>query len=97
MLKKFRSERNYTQQQMADIIGVSQSAYSKWERGIVKPTQSSKQALDAAIRRIKAYETGCLVYTTPYQEPQVPSFTWKRKLLKLTVAALIVAILAVLW
>jgi len=36
-IKKLRDERNITQQQLADAIGVSFQAVSKWECGITLP------------------------------------------------------------
>ena len=36
-LSKLRKENNYTQQQLADILGVSRQSISKWESGITYP------------------------------------------------------------
>lgn len=36
-LSKLRKENNYTQEQLADILGVSRQAISKWESSITYP------------------------------------------------------------
>ena len=36
-LAKLRKENNYTQEQLADILGVSRQAISKWEGDITYP------------------------------------------------------------
>ena len=36
-LSKLRKENNYTQEQLADILGVSRQAISKWESDISYP------------------------------------------------------------
>lgn len=36
-LSKLRKENNYTQEQLADVLGVSRQAISKWESGITYP------------------------------------------------------------
>lgn len=37
-IKELREERNFTQQQIAQAIGGTQSNIAKWEKGIVQPT-----------------------------------------------------------
>lgn len=34
MIKKLRIENNYTQEQIANLLGVSTPAVNKWEKGI---------------------------------------------------------------
>jgi DNA-binding XRE family transcriptional regulator len=41
-MKKFRLKHNYTQAQLAKMIGVSRSTYSCWEVGLRKPTLGNK-------------------------------------------------------
>ena len=36
-LSKLRKEKNYTQEQLADIFGVSRQTVSKWESNIAYP------------------------------------------------------------
>ena len=36
-LKELRKEKGYTQEQMANILEIGQSAYAKWENGKCKP------------------------------------------------------------
>ena len=37
-LKELRKEKGFTQQEVADICGVKQTVYAKWEIGVNKPT-----------------------------------------------------------
>lgn len=41
-MKKFRLKHNYTQAQLAKMIGVSRFTYSCWEAGVIKPTFRNK-------------------------------------------------------
>ena len=36
-IKKYRLEKEYTQEQLASVLGVSAQAISKWENGKAKP------------------------------------------------------------
>ena len=45
-LKKARSERNISQQALADAIFVSRSAVAKWESGKGLPCDESMEALE---------------------------------------------------
>ena len=33
-LKKFRMEKNYTQEDIAEFLGITPQSVSKWERGV---------------------------------------------------------------
>lgn len=34
VIRKYRKERNFTQEEMAERLGVTASAVNKWERGV---------------------------------------------------------------
>ena len=40
-ISKLRKENNYTQEQLADILGVSRQAISKWESDLTYPEISA--------------------------------------------------------
>lgn len=40
-LKDLRTERHLSQQQLADLLNISQSAIAKWELGKTEPTASA--------------------------------------------------------
>ena len=41
ILKDMRTERHLSQQQLADLLNISQSAIAKWELGKTEPTASA--------------------------------------------------------
>lgn len=41
ILKDLRTERHMSQQQLADLLNISQSAIAKWELGKTEPTASA--------------------------------------------------------
>lgn len=41
ILKDLRTERHLSQQQLADLLNISQSAIAKWELGKTEPTSSA--------------------------------------------------------
>ncbi len=41
ILKDLRTERHLSQQQLADLLNISQSAIAKWELGKTEPTASA--------------------------------------------------------
>ena len=41
LLYKLRIESGYTQKDIADMLGVTDKAVSKWENGIAKPTTNN--------------------------------------------------------
>lgn len=45
VLRKYRTERNMTQEFVAESIGVSRQAVSKWEKGVSDPSTSNLLAL----------------------------------------------------
>ncbi|MBD5153481.1 MAG: helix-turn-helix transcriptional regulator [Oscillibacter sp.] len=45
VLRKYRTERNMTQEFVAESLGVSRQAVSKWEKGISDPSTSNLLAL----------------------------------------------------
>ena len=46
-LRKLRTERGLSQQELADGIFVSRSAVAKWENGLGLPSEASREALAA--------------------------------------------------
>lgn len=48
-LKEIRERKNITQQQLADLIGVGQTAVARWETGVRKPTWESVLAICDAL------------------------------------------------
>ena len=52
-LSKLRKESNYTQEQLADILGVSRQAISKWESNITYPET------EKLIKPASAYPNSC--------------------------------------
>lgn len=36
-IQKYRKQKNMTQQQLADAVGVTQGAVNQWEKGATKP------------------------------------------------------------
>lgn len=45
VLRKYRTERNMTQEFVAESLGVSRQAVSKWEKGVSDPSTSNLLAL----------------------------------------------------
>jgi transcriptional regulator with XRE-family HTH domain len=99
MLKQFRLSRKMSQQHFANYLGIPRSTYQSYESGRRNPTPETKQYIEAAMRRFKAYEMGCLYHEalTRFETKPKPSFLSKRKLLKLSVFILLILILTVLW
>lgn len=99
MLKQFRLSRKMSQQHFANYLGIPRSTYQSYESGRRNPTPETKQYIESAMRRIKAYEMGQLYHEalTRIETKPKSSFLSKRKLLKLSAIALIVIILTVLW
>jgi DNA-binding XRE family transcriptional regulator len=52
-LKKYRECMGLTQPDMAEILGVSDSTYSKWERGKVEPRGLNKLNIQKFLREKK--------------------------------------------
>ncbi len=48
-IRVFREQANLTQQQVADLAGISQSVLSRWETGQVEPGRSSQERLAAVL------------------------------------------------
>lgn len=48
-IRVFREQANLTQQQVADLAGISQSVLSRWETGQVEPGRSSLERLAAVL------------------------------------------------
>lgn len=55
VLRKYRTERNMTQEFVAESLGVSRQAVSKWEKGVSDPSTSNLLAL-AKLYRISVEE-----------------------------------------
>lgn len=49
-LKEARLKRNYTQQKLADAIGVTRQAVSEWERGLSIPDVNTGKRIAAELR-----------------------------------------------
>lgn len=48
-IKRLRKRLNITQAELAEKIGISQSAVCQWETGITKPTKENMMAIAAAL------------------------------------------------
>ena len=97
MLKDFRKKHNLTQAKFAEKVGVARTTYQAWELGKNKPSEENEEKLKSAIHMVEAYNMACLYYKALSRQNSKPRFTWKRKLLKLIVALLIIIILTVLY
>lgn len=97
MLKDFRKKHNLTQAKFAEKVGVARTTYQAWELGKTKPSEENEEKLKSAIHMVEAYDMACLYYKALSRQNSKPRFTWKRKLLKLIVALLIIIILTVLY
>ena len=97
MLKDFRKKHNLTQEKFAEKVGVARTTYQAWELGKTKPNEENEEKLKSAINMVEAYNMACLYYKALSRQNSKPRFTWKRKLLKLIVALLIIIILTVLY
>lgn len=97
MLKDFRKKHNLTQEKFAEKVGVARTTYQAWELGKTKPNEENEEKLKSAIHMVEAYDMACLYYKALSRQNSKPRFTWKRKLLKLIVALLIIIILTVLY
>jgi len=42
-LRRLRESRNLSQQEVADAIGISRTAYNKYERGVAQPTRNIRK------------------------------------------------------
>ena len=96
-IKEFREKHNLTQKALAEIIGVCQGTISGWELGKVKPTVRLQLEAESAMKRIEAYQLATMYYDALSRVETKPRFTWKRKLVKLAIAALITTIIVVLY
>ena len=45
-LRMLRKEKHLSQQQVADIIGITRTAYNKYESGVIEPTRRIRQLCD---------------------------------------------------
>lgn len=56
-LKQRRKELGFQQQELAERIGVSKQAYSKWEKGLSQPTKSNLAKLEKLLEVPEGYLT----------------------------------------
>lgn len=42
-LRKLRTEKNMSQEEVAKILGISRTAYNKYESGVIKPVRKLKE------------------------------------------------------
>lgn len=67
-LKFFRKKKGYTQEQIAEKIGISRQAVAKWERGEALPDIENIMALaeiyevtvDSLVRNVASYDTAAI-------------------------------------
>lgn len=50
LFKKYRKEEGYTQQELADILGIRQSNISDWENDVARPSYENLIALAKTYR-----------------------------------------------
>lgn len=50
LIRSGRQKRGMTMQALADAVGVSQNAVSKWEAGLAKPTYAHARRLEQVLR-----------------------------------------------
>ena len=96
-IKEFREKHKLTQKALGEIIGVCQGTISGWELGKVTPTARNESEAKSAMKRIEAYQLATMYYDALSRVETKPRFTWKRKLVKLAIAALITTIIVVLY
>lgn len=60
LIKKLRGRHSITQQQLAQLVGVSAAAVQSWEQGIARPTGNNREAL-VALRKMAAAEVAKLM------------------------------------
>jgi putative transcriptional regulator len=54
LVKSVREERNWSQAQLADALGVSQASISRWETGQDEPSTPAKILLEAMLHPLAA-------------------------------------------
>lgn len=42
-LRQLRAARNMSQQEVADALGITRTAYNKYENGVIQPTRTAKK------------------------------------------------------
>lgn len=58
LIKEFRMKNNLTQQDIGDILGISQQSIAKWEKGIAEPNHSFWEKLDEILEITKEEALG---------------------------------------
>ena len=66
-LQKIRKEHGYSQEQLADELGVSRQAVSKWERGEASPDTDNLIAL----ARLYNISVDCLLFDSPQEQTAI--------------------------
>lgn len=78
LIRALRQNKQLTQRQLADAIGVNDKAASKWERGCGAPDIPLLPRLSQALDTSDAADVTCCGQTLRLLTPQTPATGWRR-------------------